>query len=118
MIGQETIDRVREQTNIVELVGGQVKLERRGRSYVGLCPFHQEKTPSFHVNDERGFYHCFGCQASGLPGKLLVAEANTGRPVRHKISTILHPDRTPRASLRATHLRMVRQAPTDSWRHQ
>lgn len=65
MIGQDTIDRVREQTNIVELIGALVKLERRGRSYVGLCPFHREKTPSFHVNDERGFYHCFGCQASG-----------------------------------------------------
>lgn len=65
MIAQQTIDRVREQTNLVELIGESVKLERRGRSYVGLCPFHQEKTPSFHVNEDRGFYHCFGCKASG-----------------------------------------------------
>ncbi len=65
MIGQDTIDRVREQANIVELVGETVKLTRRGRSYVGLCPFHKEKTPSFHVNEERGFYHCFGCNVSG-----------------------------------------------------
>lgn len=65
MIAQQTIDRVREQTNLVELIGESVKLERRGRSHVGLCPFHQEKTPSFHVNEERGFYHCFGCKASG-----------------------------------------------------
>ena len=65
MIAQETIERVREQTNLAELIGESVKLERRGRSYVGLCPFHQERTPSFHVNDERGFYHCFGCKAAG-----------------------------------------------------
>jgi DNA primase len=65
MIGQETIDRVRQQTGIVALVGESVKLVQRGRSHVGLCPFHKEKTPSFHVNEERGFYHCFGCGVSG-----------------------------------------------------
>lgn len=65
MIGQDTIERIRERANIVELVGESVKLTRRGRSYVGLCPFHKEKTPSFHVNEERGFYHCFGCNVSG-----------------------------------------------------
>jgi len=65
MIGQETIDRIRRETKLVELVGETVKLQRRGRSFTGLCPFHKEKTPSFHVNAERGFYHCFGCHASG-----------------------------------------------------
>jgi DNA primase len=65
VIAQETIDRIREQTSLAELIGEAVKLERRGRSFVGLCPFHQERTPSFHVNDERGFYHCFGCKAAG-----------------------------------------------------
>ena len=40
-------------------------LKRRGRSWVGLCPFHKEKTPSFHVNPDRGFFHCFGCKESG-----------------------------------------------------
>jgi DNA primase len=65
MIGQETIDRVRRETKVVELIGETVKLQRRGRSFTGLCPFHKEKTPSFHVNAERGFYHCFGCHASG-----------------------------------------------------
>jgi DNA primase len=65
MIGQETIDRIRHETKIVELVGETVRLQRRGRSFTGLCPFHKEKTPSFHVNPERGFYHCFGCHASG-----------------------------------------------------
>lgn len=65
MIGQETLDRVRRDANIVEVVSQSVKLQKRGRSHVGLCPFHKEKTPSFHVNPERGFYHCFGCHASG-----------------------------------------------------
>lgn len=65
MIGQETLDRVRRDVNIVEVVSESVKLQKRGRSHVGLCPFHKEKTPSFHVNPERGFYHCFGCHASG-----------------------------------------------------
>ncbi|MBK7586384.1 MAG: toprim domain-containing protein [Myxococcales bacterium] len=65
MIGQETIDRVRAHTAIVALVGETVKLQKRGRSFTGLCPFHKEKTASFHVNEERGFYHCFGCGAHG-----------------------------------------------------
>lgn len=71
MIGQDTIDRVRREARLVVLVGERVKLQQRGRSYVGLCPFHQEKTPSFHVNPERGFYHCFGCGASGDAIKFL-----------------------------------------------
>lgn len=65
MIADETVDRVRREARIVAIVGERVKLTKRGRSYVGLCPFHKEKTPSFHVNEERGFYHCFGCAASG-----------------------------------------------------
>ncbi len=65
MIAPETIQQVRERTNIVGVIGEAVKLTKKGRSHVGLCPFHQEKTPSFNVNDERGFYHCFGCGASG-----------------------------------------------------
>jgi DNA primase len=65
LIGQETIERVRQQASIVAVIGDSVRLQRRGRSLTGLCPFHKEKTPSFHVNPERGFYHCFGCGVSG-----------------------------------------------------
>jgi DNA primase len=65
VISQETIEAVRHQVSIVSVIGERVRLERRGQSHVGLCPFHKEKTPSFHVNAERGFFHCFGCQASG-----------------------------------------------------
>ena len=62
---QDLIDRVREATDIVSLVGEQLRLTKAGRSFKGLCPFHTEKTPSFHVNPDRQIYHCFGCGAGG-----------------------------------------------------
>ncbi len=65
MIAPETIAQVKDRTDIVALIGDSVRLVRRGRSFVGLCPFHKEKSPSFHVHPERGFYHCFGCGESG-----------------------------------------------------
>jgi len=65
VISQETIEAVRHQVSIVSVIGDRVRLERRGQSHVGLCPFHKEKSPSFHVNAERGFFYCFGCQAGG-----------------------------------------------------
>ncbi len=65
MIAPTTIDAIRERVDLIALIRETVKLERRGRSFVGLCPFHPEKSPSFHVSPERGFYHCFGCKESG-----------------------------------------------------
>lgn len=65
MIAQETIEAVRHQVSIVSVIGDRVRLERKGNSHVGLCPFHKEKTPSFHVNADRGYFHCFGCNVSG-----------------------------------------------------
>lgn len=65
MISHETIEAVRHQVSIVAVIGERVRLERRGQSHIGLCPFHKEKSPSFHVNAERGFFYCFGCQAGG-----------------------------------------------------
>lgn len=65
MISQETINEVLERSTLSEIVKETVALTQRGTSLQGLCPFHSEKTPSFHVRDERGFYHCFGCGASG-----------------------------------------------------
>ncbi len=59
------LDDVRSRVQLVEVVGRHVKLTRRGREWTGLCPFHNEKTPSFTVNEDKGFYHCFGCQAHG-----------------------------------------------------
>ncbi len=51
--------------NIVEVIGRSVELRRAGKEYIGLCPFHHEKTASFTVSEEKGFYHCFGCQEHG-----------------------------------------------------
>ncbi len=65
MLSPDSIARVKERTDIVALIGETVRLQRRGRSFLGLCPFHKEKSPSFHVHPERGFYHCFGCGESG-----------------------------------------------------
>lgn len=62
---QAFIDRVKEHFLVSEVVGRQTSLRRHGREFLGLCPFHKEKTPSFTVNDEKGFYHCFGCGAHG-----------------------------------------------------
>lgn len=51
--------------NILEIIQEDLHLEQKGREWVGLCPFHQENTPSFFVNPEKGFYHCWGCEAGG-----------------------------------------------------
>jgi len=59
------LDELRARTTLSELVGRTVKLQRAGREFKACCPFHNEKTPSFYVNDEKGFFHCFGCQAHG-----------------------------------------------------
>ncbi len=59
------LDELRERIPLSQLIGKQVKLTRRGREFTGLCPFHHEKTPSFTINDDKGFYHCFGCGAHG-----------------------------------------------------
>ena len=64
-IPDEDVAQVRAQTDIVALIGEHAALKRVGRRWTGLCPFHTEKTPSFSVNAEEGFYYCFGCQASG-----------------------------------------------------
>jgi hypothetical protein len=60
-----TIELARSARSLVGLVARRVQLRRAGRSWSGLCPFHQEKTPSFSVSEEKGFYHCFGCGAHG-----------------------------------------------------
>jgi len=64
-IVDEDVVKVRESTDLVALVGEHLALKRVGRRYQGLCPFHGEKSPSFSVNPELGFYYCFGCHAKG-----------------------------------------------------
>ena len=64
-IPQHTIDQILDRTDIVDLIGQRVKLKKTGRTYSGCCPFHQEKSPSFHVYRDKQYFHCFGCQANG-----------------------------------------------------
>ncbi len=64
-IPEETIQQVIAATDIVALIGRSVKLRKAGTNYLGLCPFHNERTPSFNVSPSRGTYHCFGCGAGG-----------------------------------------------------
>jgi DNA primase len=59
------LEQLRERISLAAVVGRHVRLTKRGRDFVGLCPFHNEKTPSFNVVEEKGFYHCFGCGAHG-----------------------------------------------------
>lgn len=61
----DTVAQIKERLSIQDVVAPYVKLRRAGRSMVGLCPFHKEKTPSFHVSTERGSWHCFGCGLGG-----------------------------------------------------
>lgn len=81
-------DKLRSTILTSEVVGKKVKLKQRGKEFHGLCPFHNEKTPSFTVNDQKGFYHCFGCGAHG-----------EGQEVMFKVldySTDFLPDTKPR----------------------
>src|SRR3954452_21123330 len=59
------LDELRGRISLAEMVGRSVRLTRKGREYAGLCPFHNEKTPSFYVVDDKNFFHCFGCGAHG-----------------------------------------------------
>ncbi len=59
------LDELKNRISLAEVVGKRVKLIKKGHEYSGLCPFHNEKTPSFTLNEDKGFYHCFGCQAHG-----------------------------------------------------
>lgn len=64
-IDQTIINEIKDKTDILDLVSEYVKLEKRGRNYIGLCPFHDEKTPSFTVSEDKQICHCFGCKKGG-----------------------------------------------------
>lgn len=65
VFSRDDIDRVRQATDLVELFAAVTKVKRSGRSYMAICPFHQEKSPSMSIDPAKGVYHCFGCQKSG-----------------------------------------------------
>ena len=64
-IPQEVIETIRGQTNIVEVIGQYVQLKKSGKNYLGLCPFHEERTPSFSVAEDKQIFHCFVCGIGG-----------------------------------------------------
>ena len=64
-VDTEVVNDLKSKVNIADLILQYVALSRTGKNYIGLCPFHGEKTSSFNVNAEKGFYHCFGCGRSG-----------------------------------------------------
>ncbi len=65
MLTPQWLDELRARITLSAIVGRTVRLTKAGREFKACCPFHNEKTPSFYVNDEKGFYHCFGCEAHG-----------------------------------------------------
>lgn len=85
---QKFLDELRSRIAVSDVVSEKVKLTKRGREYMGLCPFHNEKTPSFTVNDAKGFYHCFGC---GAHGDIVGFEMNAnGLPFMDALEKLAH----------------------------
>jgi len=75
-IPEHQVEEIRANTDIVDLISGFVQLRKRGRNYIGLCPFHNEKTPSFTVSPDKQIYHCFGCHAGGNAIRFLMDYKN------------------------------------------
>ena len=75
--GEEIIEEVRSRNDIVDLISTYVPLKKKGSSYFGLCPFHNEKSPSFSVSRDKQMYYCFGCGAGGnvftFPGGIKIS---------------------------------------------
>jgi DNA primase len=78
LFSQQFIDDLRLQANIVQVIQEYVPLKRAGTAYKGLCPFHSEKSPSFSVNPDKGFFHCFGCNVGGDVFKFLELHEKVG----------------------------------------
>ena len=74
------IDDLKHQADIVVVIQDYVSLKKAGATYKGLCPFHGEKTPSFHVNRDKGFFHCFGCGVGGDVVKFVELHEKVGFP--------------------------------------
>jgi len=103
-IPQSFLEEVRARTVLSGLVSARVKIVRKGREFEGLCPFHSEKTPSFTVSDEKGFYHCFGCGAHGDAIRWLTDAGGMGfiDAVRQlsQAAGLTMPERSPEAAKR------------------
>ena len=71
---------IKARLSIVDVIQGFVSLKKSGKNHIGLCPFHDDKNPSMHVNDEKGFFHCFSCGAGGDVFGFLMRYSNIGFP--------------------------------------
>lgn len=80
MVSKEVIDRIRGSLDIVDVIGSYIQVKRAGASAKALCPFHKEKTPSFHINPARQAFHCFGCGAGGDVFKFVMLYENVDFP--------------------------------------
>ncbi|MEK7880172.1 MAG: CHC2 zinc finger domain-containing protein, partial [candidate division NC10 bacterium] len=65
LIPEQTLDDIQSRVDIAEVIGRYVLLKRAGRQFKALCPFHKERTPSFHINTDKQIFHCFGCGVGG-----------------------------------------------------
>ena len=77
-IPEETVERIRQASDIIEVVNDFVSLKKRGSNYIACCPFHNEKTPSFNVNPVRQIYKCFGCGKAGDSVRFVMDIENIG----------------------------------------
>lgn len=78
VIDDNVLDEIRDRADIVDLIGGYVDLKRSGSNYMGLCPFHSEKTPSFSVSPSKGIFKCFGCGVGGDVITFIMKRENLG----------------------------------------
>ena len=85
MIAEDVIQKIKEQNDIVDVISERVKLKRTGRNYSGLCPFHNEKSPSFTVSPEKQIYKCFGCGEAGNVISYIMKDRNTTFPEAARI---------------------------------
>ena len=124
---QGFVDDLKTQADIVLVVQDYVPLKKTGTTFKGLCPFHTEKTPSFHVNGDKGFFHCFGCGAGGDVVKFLELHEKLSFPeaVRHlaqrfglQVPESDHPERDAAAQARREALLKLHELATDYFREQ
>ena len=86
-IPEQFIDEVRNSVDIVDVISQYVSLEKKGKDYLGLCPFHQEKTPSFTVNEGKQFFKCFGCGKGGNVFKFCCILIRMGKNIKAPCKT-------------------------------
>jgi DNA primase len=85
VISEDVIQKVKDENDIVEVISESVKLKRSGKNYMGLCPFHNEKTPSFSVSQDRQIYKCFGCGEAGNVITFIMKTRNLNFPESVKL---------------------------------